>query len=106
MEHYIKCLKYRWEVTNEYGYPLDMKGLRKIKLNKLNNNIVSFKYNLSIKIKCNVLWNSTTAFFSYSDMLLRIDGKYFKCKDLEFAEVIIESLCNGGQYVVFEKYVI
>ena len=37
MEHYIKGVKYWWEVTDKYGYEISVKGLRKIKLDKLNN---------------------------------------------------------------------
>jgi hypothetical protein len=107
MEHYIKGVKYRWEITDDYGWGMSVKGLRKIKLDKLNNKSDLKGYLLSISLKrVDDIWKSITIFYSYNDMLLRIEGKYFKCNNLEAAEFIIDSLIGGGQYVVFEKNMI
>lgn len=96
--------KYRWAITDEHGWDLNTKELRKVKLDKLNQTNVNSKYLLHVSLLKNGEFVVTTLYFSYVDMILKINGNKFKCKDLEFAETLITSLCDSEQYEIFPKY--
>lgn len=103
-EKFVNGKKYRWAITDEHGWDLNTKELRKVKLDKLNQTNVNSKYFLQVSLLKKGEFAVTTLYFSYVDMILKINGNKFKCKDLEFAETLITSLCDSEQYEIFPKY--
>jgi len=104
-ESFINGTKYRWAITDTNGWDLSIKELRKVKLEKLNGVNVNSSYLLHIGLKLTDEFDVSTTYFDFKNMILKFKGNRFKCEDLDFAEKIITSLCDGGQYEVFPKYI-
>lgn len=109
-EYTIKGIKYKWIITDVYGWNISIKKLRSIKLKTLQGSESSgYLLSILLKTKSNLIGMSPsvdTAFFNYSGMILSFKGLHFKCKNLKFAEKIITSLSEGGDYEVFERFII
>lgn len=107
-EHTLKGIKYKWIITDIYGWNISVKKLRSIKLKTLQGSESSgYLLSILLKTKSNPIYPSVdTAFFNYSDMTLAFKGLHFKCKNLKFAEKIITSLSEGSDYEVFERFII
>jgi len=105
MENYYYGKKYRWVIKDKYGWDINTKDIRKIKLNTINNNNINLDGQiLFISLEKINKFDCDLATFDFKKMSLSIKDINFKCNNLEFAENIINSICKTKEYKVFDKY--
>jgi len=94
-------MKYKWEIVDSYGWGIDIKSLRKMKLDKLEGSNLSKDVEFHLSIDTNS-FDIIVAY--YSKNILSVNGTKFSCVDIEFAETIIDSICLANNFEVFRKY--
>lgn len=104
MEKHIIGKKYKWEIIDKYGWQVDIKDLRRIKLENLKGEksfINKFKFTLSIDTDS---LDSMDVFYEKNINTLTIKDLKFFCKDIINAESLVDSVCLGNNFKVFPRY--
>ena len=108
MRNFYEQDKYRWELTDEYGYEVSKEDLRDNKIGqvlgseKININL---HYNISLKKTDESGWGSYIGLYKPKEKLLSIyplsDGAYdvrvkFIAENIEECENYIDLVCKGN----------
>lgn len=97
--------KYKYEILDNYGYPLNKSELRKISINNLLNKTINKKIIYSLIVNAREFDNITSFNYRKFENIVVFNGVKLYIESFEELEKLIDSFVKANNTEVFPKYI-